>query len=104
MLQTLLVQFLSNGKANAKLAILVSLYCGEFVKNSMPLRTTQLRAVQQLATRPLRPVYLHFTFFEKSAKNPRIKGTRQVIFHCPTVNNHIGGLSPHIVNQCKVTM
>ena len=32
MLQTSLVQFLSNGKAKTKLAILATLYCGEFVK------------------------------------------------------------------------
>ena len=33
MLQISFVQFLSNGKAKMKLAILAFLYCGEFVKN-----------------------------------------------------------------------
>ena len=33
MLQTTLVQFISNGTAKTKLAILAFLYCGEFVKN-----------------------------------------------------------------------
>ena len=34
-LQTSLVQFLFNGTAKAKLAILAFLYCGEFVKNAI---------------------------------------------------------------------
>ena len=38
-LLTSLVQFLSDGTAKTKLAILALLFCGEFVKNPMCMRS-----------------------------------------------------------------